>query len=227
MSGKANRAFVGIDAGTTGCTVMIFDERGEVCGHGYKEYACSAPQPGWNEQDLDAVWDGVCVASRQAVAKADLSPSAYHSVGISSQRGTFAMLDEAKRPIGDSIVWNCGRAIEYQEIFSRQISPADYQAHTGMQLSPLWSAAKIAWLRDHEPELFARARWFANGQEYFLHRLGAEEWVTDPASLTLNGMLDIARLDWSDRVLAMCGISRDRLPPVGRPSWSGRTRRCR
>ena len=218
MSGKANRAFVGIDAGTTGCTVMIFDERGEVCGHGYKEYACSAPQPGWNEQDLDAVWDGVCVASRQAVAKADLSPSAYHSVGISSQRGTFAMLDEAKRPIGDSIVWNCGRAIEYQEIFSRQISPADYQAHTGMQLSPLWSAAKIAWLRDHEPELFARARWFANGQEYFLHRLGAEEWVTDPASLTLNGMLDIARLDWSDRVLAMCGISRDRLPPVGRPS---------
>ena len=87
-----------------------------------------------------------------------------------------------------------------------------------MQLSPLWSAAKIAWLRDNEPDVFARTRWFANGQEYFLHRMGAEEWVTDPASLTLNGMMEIGKLDWSDRILALCGIDRDRVPPVGIPS---------
>ena len=49
------RAFVGIDAGTTGCTVMIFDERGRSLGHGYKEYPCIAPHPGWSEQDLGAV----------------------------------------------------------------------------------------------------------------------------------------------------------------------------
>jgi xylulokinase len=48
--------------------------------------------------------------------------------------------------------------------------------------------------------------------------LGADDWATDPASLTLNGMMDIRALDWSDRILKLCGIDRDRLPPVKQPS---------
>ena len=47
------RAFVGIDAGTTGCTVMIFDESGKALGHGYEEYPCTSPNPGWSEQDVE------------------------------------------------------------------------------------------------------------------------------------------------------------------------------
>jgi len=212
------RAFVGIDAGTTGCAVMIFDERGNALGKGYQEYPCTSPHPGWVEQDLHDVWAGICAASQQAVREAALPDDAYASIGFSSQRGTFAMLDANRQPLAKSIVWNCGRAVKYQAIMAEQISAEDYQTHTGMQLSPLWAAAKIAWLRDNEPALFAATRWFANGQEYFLHRLGAEEWVTDPASLTLNGMMDIATLDWSDRLLDIIGIGRDRLPSVGIPS---------
>ncbi len=53
--------------------------------------------------------------------------------------------------------------------------------------------------------------------------MGAEEWVTDPASLTLNGMMEIGKLDWSDRILALCGIDRDRVPPVGIPSGQAGT----
>ncbi|MEO1104654.1 MAG: FGGY family carbohydrate kinase, partial [Pseudomonadota bacterium] len=214
----AQRAFVGIDAGTTGCTVMIFDENGGTLGHGYAEYPCTAPYAGWSEQDVAAVWEGICKASKQATAAANLPADAYKSVGFSSQRGTFIPLDAEKKPIGNSIVWNCGRAAKYQAIFGQHITPDEHQDHTGMQLSPLWSAAKIAWLRDNKKEAFDGARWFANGQEYFLMLLGAEEWVTDPASLTLNGMLDIKNLDWSDRILDLCGIGRERVPPVGIPS---------
>jgi xylulokinase len=215
---SATQAFVGIDAGTTGCTVMIFDESGNRLGEGYQEYPTTSPRAGWVEQDVEEVWRGICAASKQAIGAASLPDSAYRSVGFSSQRGTFILLDEDKNPIAPSIVWNDGRALEYEAELGKEIAPDEFQTHTGMQLSPLWSVAKIAWLRDREPELFSRTRWFANGQEYFLHRLGAEEWVTDPASLTLNGMLDIEKLDWSDRVLALCGIDRDRVPPVGIPS---------
>ncbi|CAN5356280.1 xylulokinase [soil metagenome] len=218
MGGATKTAFVGIDAGTTGCTVMIFDEEGNALGHGYEEYPCISLNPGWSEQDVDAVWAGICGASRQAVAKANLPADAYKSVGLSSQRGTVILLDKEKKPLANSIVWNDGRALKYQEIIGREISPAEHQTHTGMQLSPLWVASKIAWLRDNEPQLFEKTRWFANGQEYFLYRLGAEEWVTDPASLTLNGMMEIRKLDWSNRILSIIGISRDRLPPVGIPS---------
>jgi xylulokinase len=212
------RVFVGIDAGTTGCTVIIFDERGNNLGQGYQEYDCSSPQPGWIEQDLDAVWRGICSATKQAVAKADVSASAYHSVGLSSQRGTFGMLDADRRPLMNSFVWNCGRALKSVAAISAEFSAEEHQRHTGMQISPLWSAAKIVWLRENRPDLFDATRWFVNGQEFFLWRMGADDWATDPASLTLNGMMDIAKLDWSDRILNVCGVGRDRLPPVGKPA---------
>lgn len=212
------KAFVGIDAGTTGCTVMIFDQDGRALGHGYREYPCTAPHPGWSEQDLNLVWNGICEAASDATGAASLPADAYQSVGFSSQRGTVGFVDADKTPLCPSIVWNCTRAIEYQAKFAEHISPEEHQTHTGMQLSPLWTAAKIAWMRDNRPEIFEKTRWFVNGQEYFLYRLGAEEWVTDPASLTLNGMMDISKLDWSDRILALCGIDRDRLPPVSVPS---------
>lgn len=218
MAEKANKAFVGIDAGTTGCTVMVFDEGGRTLGQGYQEYTCSSPQPGWIEQDLEEVWRGICAASRQAVARAGLPHAAYHSVGLSSQRGTFAMLNDALLPIGNSIVWNDGRALRNADALREAFPGETHQAHTGMQISPLWAAAKIMWLREHRPDEFERTRWFVNGQEYFLYRMGAEAWETDPASLTLNGMMEIGRLDWSDRILGLCGLTRDRLPPVGIPS---------
>ena len=84
------------------------------------------------------MWDGICAASKAAVAAAALPASAYKSVGLSSQRGTVLMLDENKNNLMPSIVWNDGRALKYQEEFGKEISPEDYQTHTGMQLSPLW-----------------------------------------------------------------------------------------
>lgn len=218
MASAVKRAFVGIDAGTTGCMVIIFDEHGNAVGNGYQEYSCSSPQPGWIEQSLDDVWQGICSATRQAVAKADLPASAYHSVGLSSQRGTFGLLDENRVPLMNSLVWNCARALKSVEAISAAFTPREHQMHTGMQISPLWSAAKIVWLRENRPELFEKTRWFVNGQEFFLWRMGADDWATDPASLTLNGMMDVARLDWSDRILDICGIGRDRLPPVSTPA---------
>lgn len=224
---RAKRVFVGIDAGTTGCTVIIFDGAGNPVGHGYQEYDCTSPQPGWIEQSLDDVWRGICSATKQAVAKADLPPDAYQSVGLSSQRGTFGLLDQNRRPLENSLVWNCGRALKSVAAIAAEFSPEEHQTHTGMQISPLWSAAKIIWLRENQPDLFDATRWFVNGQEYFLWRMGADDWATDPASLTLNGMMDIARLDWSDRILGICGVGRDRLPPVGTPAtMAGRLSRA-
>ena len=108
---SAGQAFVGIDAGTTGCTVMIFDEQGKRLGQGYQEYPCTSPRAGWIEQDAEQVWDGICAASKAAVAAAALPPSAYKSVGLSSQRGTILMLDENKNNLMPSVVWNDGRAL--------------------------------------------------------------------------------------------------------------------
>lgn len=211
----AKAVFVGIDAGTTGTTVSIYDEAGNDIASGYCEYPCTYPRPGWVEQDLEVVWRGICSASREATGKAGLPPEAYKSIGLSSQRGTFGMLDADKQPLCNSIVWNDARATEQGERIAATMGAEAYQRHTGMPLSPQWAAAKVAWVKEKLPAVFERTRWIANGQEFFLGRLGADDWTTDPASLTLNGMMEIRKLDWSDDVLALCGIERSMLPPVG------------
>ena len=72
MAVGVKKVFVGIDAGTTGCAVIVFDTAGNAVGQGYQEYDCSSPQPGWIEQNMDDVWRGICAATKQAVAKANL-----------------------------------------------------------------------------------------------------------------------------------------------------------
>ncbi len=208
--------FIGVDAGTTGVTVSFFDANGEAVASGYQEYRCLYPHPGWVEQDMDEVWRGIVAACRMALQACDASPERFRSLAFSSQRGTFVLLDREETPLGPAIVWNDSRASEMEAVIGERLSPQRYREITGTPLSASWAAARIAWLKRHRPGLMDKARWICNGQEYFLRRLGADGFTTDPASLTLNGMMDIRRLDWSDEVLTAIGITRDILPPVGR-----------
>jgi len=209
--------FVGIDAGTTGSKVALFDERGRILGSGYSDYPCTYPHPGWVEQDVDVVWQGICHASRAACAAADVAGGAIRSIGVSSQRGSFILLDGAERPLAPSILWNDSRAKDMEAVLAQRVSPERFRAITGMPIAGSWAIAKLAWVLKHRPDLMAKVRLICNGQEYFLRRLGADVLESDPSSLTLNGMLDIRALDWSDEVCEAGGIDRALLPPVGDP----------
>ena len=221
---SAGQAFVGIDAGTTGCTVMIFDESGNRLGQGYQEYPCTSPRPGWIEQDVEEVWRGICEATKQAMAAAALPDSAYKSVGFSSQRGTFILLDEDK---------NTDRAVDRLERRTGAGVPGEVrQGDLAGRLPDPHRHAALAAVVGREDRLAARQRQgrlparragSPTARSTSCTGSAPHDWVTDPASLTLNGMLEIEKLDWSDRVLALCGIDRDRVPPVGIPSGQAGT----
>lgn len=217
MSGSARDVFVGIDAGTTGSKIALFDEHGVMLGSGYREYPCAHPHPGWVEQDVEAVWQGICSASREARAKGGVADEAIRAIGLSSQRGSFILLDEHERPLAPAILWNDSRAQEMEAVLAQRIAPDRFRRVSGMPIAASWAIAKLMWLLRHRADLMARTRFICNGQEYFLRRLGADALVTDPSSLTLNGMLDIRALNWSEEICAAAGIDRALLPPVGEP----------
>lgn len=217
MARTVQDIFVGIDAGTTGSKVALFDASGNELGSGYFEYPCLYPHPGWVEQDVEDVWRGICRASRAARVAANVADDAIRSIGFSSQRGSFILLDEQERPLAPAVVWNDSRAKEMESVLLQRIAPERYRHITGMPVSGSWAIAKLAWLLRHRHELMERARYICNGQEYFLRRLGAEVMESDPSALTLNGMLDIRKLDWSEEVCQAAGIDLTRLPKVGKP----------
>jgi xylulokinase len=208
----------GIDAGTTGTTVMIADLQGGVVGTAYREYPCTYPHPGWVEQDMEYMWGHICTASQEVLQKSGVDPKAIGSLGFSSQRGTFVLVDNDAKPLANSIVWSCGRASEELAWIRENLGADRFHELSGVPLSGLWSYAKMKWVVDHQPELLDRAALILNGQEFFMHKLGADEISCDPASLTLNGMMDIARLDWSDELCNLIGLPMDKLPGMKTPA---------
>ncbi len=196
---------------------MILDLNGHVVASGYREYSCEYPQVGWVEQDMNGIWKAICDVSRQAISRSKIKAEEILSIGFSSQRGTFAGIDKDWKPLHDSIVWSDSRAVNEVEWLKEHYDPARYYKISGVSLSVNWSFAKFKWLRDHRPDIYEKTWKFVNGQEWFLHQLGAEDIFTDPASITLNGMMDVSRFDWADELLEIIGIDREKLPPVKEP----------
>jgi len=209
---------VGIDAGTTGTKVMIFTLDGTPVSHAYREYPCTYPNIGWVEQDPWLLWKALCDASKEAILKSGIDSKEIGSLSISSQRGTFFAIDEKWVPLQDSIVWSDGRALKEIDWIAKTIGPEKYHSISGAAITALWAYAKFKWVRDNQPELYNRAFKFVNGQEWLLHQLGSDELFTDPSSMALHGMMDVATLDWSDELLNAIGVSRDKLPPIKPPA---------
>ena len=208
----------GIDAGTSGVLVMISDLCGNVVATSYREYPCRYPRPGWSEQDIELVWHKLCEASGEAIARAGLEPSRIGSLGFSSQRGTFVCIDRNWNPLHRSIVWNDNRAAGRPiRAFREKMNDRTYRDIAGIAIDPHWALFKMIWVREHLPRVWEQTWKIVNGQEWFLHKLGSQEICSDPASLTLNGMMQIDTLDWSDRILTAAQIPRDKLPPVKPP----------
>jgi len=208
----------GLDIGTTGVKVLITDFQGGVVGLAYSEYPCVYPSPGWVEQNVEIMWKKICEVTNKVIAMTHIDPSDIKSIGISSQRGTFIPVDKDFHPLMNSIVWSDDRAAEELSWIRSEIGEERYNRITGMPLLSMWSYGKIKWFIDNKKGLFDRTQKILNGQEYFLNKLGADEFSTDPASITLNGMLDIDSLDWSEELCKKIGLPLDKLPPMGTPA---------
>ncbi|MBL7210795.1 MAG: xylulose kinase [Desulfobacteraceae bacterium] len=216
MAGK--KLLAGIDAGTTGVTVMIADTDGNIIGSAYREYPCAFPHPGWVEQDMELMWTRLCEASNEVIASTGVNPEEIASLGFSSQRGTFVCVDKDMTPLADSIVWSCGRAGEEFNWINDNLGGDRYHDISGVPLSGLWSYAKMKWVVDKRPDLLEKTHLIVNGQEFFLHKFGADDISSDPASITLNGMMDIATLDWSKELCDLIGLPMEKLPPMKTPA---------
>ncbi|OHD73942.1 MAG: hypothetical protein A2V99_04315 [Spirochaetes bacterium RBG_16_67_19] len=208
----------GLDIGTTGVKAMIADADGQVLGIAYREYPCAYPSPGWVEQDVELMWGKICEVCREMLASTGVDPRALQSLGISSQRGTFIPVDKQLKPLMNSIVWADGRADREVRWIEKEIGAENYHRLSGVPISGMWSYPKMKWYIDQRKELFDKTYKILNGQEYFLYRLGAESLSTDPASLTLNGMMDVARLDWGAELCSKIGLPMELLPEVGTPA---------
>ena len=204
---------IGIDASTTATKAVLIDETGTVVGSGAVEYGFAVPQPGWTEQNPELWWNGTVGAIRQALATSGIHASTIEAVGLTGQMHGLVLLDADRRVLRPAILWNDQRTAEACDEIRRTVGPERLIEITGNDALTGFTAPKLVWVRDHEPDVWARVAHVLLPKDYVRLRLTGE-LALDKADGAGTLLFDLAARDWSLDVLAALGIDRAWLPPT-------------
>jgi len=201
---------VGIDAGTTGCKVVVFDLNGNPVASDYREYGCLYPQPGWVEQTHEEIIPPLFESCKAAVTKSGVDPKDIAAIAISTQAPLLGLVGEDGNLLRPFVGWQDLRGEPYIKQISDDFGRKRFYDITGDPLGTTFAITKWAWLRDHEPENWAKTAIFASEQEYVLRQFGGQDWWTDLSSASREGMADVNHFTWSQEVHDLIGIPLDK-----------------
>jgi xylulokinase len=205
--------FIGIDASTTATKALLIDEEGAVAGAAAAEYGFETPRPLWSEQHPDLWWHGAVQSIRQVLADSSVDGRAVRGIGLTGQMHGLVLLDEGGQVLRPAILWNDQRTgAECDEIRAR-LGRERLIRITGNDALTGFTAPKILWVRNHEPEVYGRVRHVLLPKDYVRFQLTGEH-ATDRAGGAGTLLFDLAARDWSAEVVAALGIDLAWLPPT-------------
>ncbi len=205
--------FIGIDSSTTATKALVMDERGAVVAIGRSEYDFETPRPLWSEQSPDLWWDATVVAITEAIAAAGVDGADVAGIGLTGQMHGLVLLDEAGVVLRPSILWNDQRTqAECDEIRDR-VGSENLIAVTGNDALTGFTAPKILWVRNNEPDVFSQVAHVLLPKDYVRFRL-TDEYAVDRAGGSGTILFDLAARTWSDEVAAALDIPTEWLPPT-------------
>jgi sugar (pentulose or hexulose) kinase len=161
-----------VDLGTTAIKTCLVDANGRVLASASREYSLDTPTPESVELDAEVYWRAFRDGVAELLERSRVDPREIRALGISAQGETLICADAAGRPVRPAIVWLDNRAHEEAaELASEFGDEAAYRITGLVSFVPTWPAAKILWLRHHEPDTFARTARFLLIEDWFIARL--------------------------------------------------------
>ena len=201
--------FLGIDLGTSEVKVLLLDTAGHIVGQAGAPLDLERPRPLWSEQDPAQWWRATNDAVARLRAAHPLKFMRVQGIGLSGQMHGAVLLDAGDAVLRPAILWNDGRShAECAELTARVPRLHDIAANLAM---PGFTAPKLLWVRRHEPEVFDRVHSVLLPKDWLRLQLTGEK-VSDPSDAAGTLWLDVARRDWSDELLAACGLTRAHMP---------------
>ena len=202
---------LGIDIGTSGTKVLCIDENGAVQASASAEYPLSTPRPLWAEQNALDWWDATCSCVRrvlQTVPAAEIS-----GIGLSGQMHGLVMLDDKQEVIRPAILWCDQRTQEQCDYITQTVGQSTLVAETANPVLTGFTAPKIIWVRDHEPQNYDRARMHLLPKDFIRFKLTGE-FATEVSDASGTSLLNVPQRKWSDKVLSALQIPIEHLPHV-------------
>jgi xylulokinase len=204
---------LGIDVSTTATKAILVDGSGVVVGIGSAEYPFSQPQPLWSEQDPRLWWNGTVAAVGRALDAAGLGGTAIEAIGLTGQMHGLVLVgddDEALRP---AILWNDQRTAAECDAIRAAVGPERLVRITGNDALTGFTAPKLLWVRDHEPDVWARVRHVLLPKDYVRLRLTGG-YAMDKGGGSGTILFDLAARGWSTEMLDALAIDPAWMPPT-------------
>ncbi|WP_265974908.1 xylulokinase [Brucella intermedia] len=200
--------YLGIDLGTSGVKALLIDDAQTVIGSAHGELDVSRPHPGWSEQD-PAHWIDACRTAIDGLRTAHPKEfSAIAGIGLSGQMHGATLLDERDQVLRSCILWNDTRS--YREAAALDADSA-FRAITGNIVFPGFTAPKLVWVANNEPDIFARTRKVLLPKDYLRLWLTGE-YVSDMSDSAGTSWLDTGARRWSRELLDKTGLDESRMP---------------
>jgi xylulokinase len=207
------RYLLGVDIGTSGAKALVCDTQGRLVATATTDYPLSTPKPLWSEQQPEDWWRGACRAIQAVLQEAGIEGASVAGVGLTGQMHGAVFLDAEKRVIRPALLWNDQRtAAECDEITAR-VGASTLIEITGNPALTGFQAPKILWVRNHEPEHFARVAQVLLPKDYIRFLLTGVA-ATDASDAAGTLLLDLRSRDWSDTLLTALEIPHEWLPRV-------------
>lgn len=203
---------LGIDQSTQGTKALLFDKAGALLCRADLPHEQIIDDKGWVEHDPEEIYKNTVQAVKDLVKKAKIDKGDIKVLGISNQRETALIWDrDTGKPVYNAVVWQCARGASICEEIEQQGQAAKVRSRTGLQLSPYFSAAKIAWILRNAPGAQEKAD---RGElccgtidSWLVYKLtGGREFRTDYSNASRTQMFHVGNLKWDDEVCGLFGI---------------------
>ena len=201
--------YLGIDLGTSGLKLLLLDEHHHVHATADAALDVQRPHPHWSEQHPQDWWQALEQAVAELRAKAPAAWAKVRGIGLSGQMHGAVLLNKDSEVLRPAILWNDGRsasqciALETAEPASRQI--------TGNLAMPGFTAPKLLWVREHEPDLFDRVDKVLLPKDWLRLKMTGES-VSDMSDASGTLWLDVSKRRWSEAMLKACGLTLSQMP---------------
>lgn len=203
--------YVGIDLGTSAVKLLLMDEKGTIQKIVSKEYPLFFPHPGWSEQNPEDWYAQTMAGLKELLAEADKSQVAGISFG--GQMHGLVILDEEDHVIRPAILWNDGRTYEECDYLNQVIGKEKLSAYTANISFTGFTAPKILWVKNKEPENFAKIKKIMLPKDYIAYKLTGVH-CTDVSDASGMLIFDVKNRCWSKEMCEICGVKEEQLAKV-------------
>ncbi|XXN63369.1 xylulokinase [Enterobacter ludwigii] len=200
---------IGIDLGTSGVKVALLDAHGKVIAVESAPLEVSRPQPLWSEQDAESWWQATDQAMQALAQQHDLR--GVKAIGLSGQMHGATLLDGDNQVLRPAILWNDGRSGEQCQELEKRVP--DARRITGNLMMPGFTAPKLLWVKQHEPQVFAQVAKVLLPKDYLRFRMSGD-FASDMSDAAGTMWLDVAQRDWSEEMLNACDLQRSQMPQL-------------